>query len=213
LDLTPDLKRRGIRLYKTPEQSDYYIGFNMNDPVVGASADPAVNEQHRKLRQAFARAIDVPKLCEVIYNNRYTPANSPIPPGVAGHTDRPYACAYDPAAARRLLAEAGYPGGRDHEGHPLRLTMIMAGAGSTDARQQAEFYTDHLRAIGIDLVVQQLSFAEYLRREHDGSTQIFWAGWIMDYPDAQNFLQLFYGPNKCPGVNAANYQNPEFDKL
>lgn len=205
LDLSDDLRRRGIRLFKTPEPSTYYIGFNMNDPVIGGA--------NRQLRQAFACAIDVPKLCEVIYNNRYTPANSPIPPGVAGHTDAPYLYRFDRERAKQLLAEAGYPNGRDAQGKPLRLTMIMPGAGSTDARQIAEFFTDHLRQVGVELVVQQLSFAEYLRREHDGLTQVFWAGWIMDYPDAQNFLQLFYGPNKCPGVNAANYQNPEFDRL
>ena len=65
----------------------------------------------------------------------------------------------------------------------------------------------------MDLVVQQLSFAEYLRREHDGEAQIVYAGWIIDYPDGQNFLQLLYGPNKAPGVNFCNYQNPEFDRL
>jgi len=205
LELSEDLKRRGIRLYKIPEPTIWYIGFNMNDPVVGGT--------NRALRQAVACAINVPKLCEVIYNNRYTPANSPIPPSIAGHTEKPYPYAYDPDRARRLLAEAGYPGGRDKNGRPLRLTMIMPGAGSTDARQMAEFYVDHLRAVGVELVVQQLSFSEYLRREHDGYFQLVYAGWIGDYPDAENFLKLFYGPNKCPGVNVTNYQNPEFDKL
>jgi ABC-type transport system substrate-binding protein len=205
MGLSDELKRRGIRLYKTPEPSTWYIGFNMNDAVVGGKSP--------KLRQAVACAIDQAKLCEVIYNNRYTPANSPIPPGIAGHTDKPYPYTYNLARAKQLIAEAGYPGGRDKKGNPLRLTMIMPGAGSTDARQLGEFYADHLRAIGVELVPQQLSFAEYLRREHDGNYQVMYAGWIGDYPDAENFLKLFYGPNKCPGVNATNYQNPEFDKL
>jgi ABC-type transport system substrate-binding protein len=205
LGLSDELKRRGIRLYKTPEPSTWYIGFNMNDAVVGGKSP--------KLRQAVACAIDKARLCEVIYNNRYTPANSPIPPGIAGHTDKPYPYIYNLERARQLIAEAGYPGGRDKNGNPLRLTMIMPGAGSTDARQLGEFYADHLRAIGVELVPQQLSFAEYLRREHDGNYQVMYAGWIGDYPDAENFLKLFYGPNKCPGVNATNYQNPEFDKL
>ncbi len=205
LGLTEALKRRGIRLYKTPEPSTWYIGFNMKDPVVGGS-DP-------RLRQAFACAINVPKLCEVIYNNRNTPANSIIPPGIAGHTDKPYPYPYDLERAKRLIAEAGYPGGRDKNGNPLRLTMIMPGAGSTDARQMAEFFVDHLRAIGVELVVQRLGFSEYLRREHEGNYQVMYAGWIGDYPDAENFLKLFYSPNKCPGVNATNYENPQFDRL
>jgi ABC-type transport system substrate-binding protein len=190
-----------------------YIGFNMLDSVVGRSADPMVNERHRKLRQAFASAIDVKKYVEVITNNRYTPANTPLPPGIPGHSDKPYPYEYNLERAKQLIAEAGYPGGHDEQGNPLRLTMIMPGAGSTDVRQEGDFYEEQLRAIGVDLVVQQLSFAEYLRREHDGETQVFWAGWLIDYPDAQNFLQLFYGPNKCPGINMCNYQNPELDRL
>lgn len=213
LGLTDALKQRGIRLYKTPEMSSYYIAFNMNDPVVGVSTDPSVNAKRRKLRQAFACAINVPKYCEVITNNRSIPANSPIPPGVPGHTDAPYAYRYDSARAKQLLAEAGYPAGKDAKGNPLRLTMITGGAGSTDARQAAEFYVDQLRAVGIELVVQPLSFSEYLRREHDGNFQLAIAGWVIDYPDAENFLKLFYGPNKAPGVNISSYQNAAFDKL
>ncbi|HVM59238.1 MAG TPA: ABC transporter substrate-binding protein [Verrucomicrobiae bacterium] len=213
LALSPDLAKRGIRLYKTPELGTDYIGFNMRDAVVGASADPTVNERHRKLRQAFACAIDLKTYVEVVFNNRYMPADSLIPPGVAGHTDKPYAYQYNLDRAKHLLAEAGYPDGRDSHGDQLRLTIILPGAGSTDVRQEADFFEEQLRAIGVDLAVQQLSFAEYLRREHDGETQVFWGGWIIDYPDAQNFLQLFYGPNKCPGINATNYQNPDFDRL
>ena len=212
LSLSPDLVRRGIRLYKVPEPSTDYIGFNMLDSAVGVSTDPVINERHRKLRQAFASAIDVKKYVEVIFNNRYMPANSFIPPGVAGHTDKPYAYEFNLERAKQLIAEAGFPGGRDEHGNALRLTMILPGAGSTGARQEADFYEEALRAIGVELIVQQLSFAEYLRREHDGETQVFWGAWIIDYPDAQNFLQLFYGPNKCPGINACNYQNPAFDR-
>jgi ABC-type transport system substrate-binding protein len=204
LGLSDALKKKGIRLYKVPNLVTNYIGFNMRDPVVGPN---------KKLRQAFATALDVDKYIAVITNGRYSPANTPIPPGIPGHTDRPYPYQYNLSRAKQLLAEAGYPGGRDAQGRPLRLTMIMPGAGSTDARQLADFWAEQLRAIGIELVVQQLTFAEYLRREHDGETQLFIAGWVIDYPDAENFLKLFYGPNKCPGVNATNYQNPEFDRL
>ena len=213
LGLTDALKKKGIRLYKVPELATYYIGFNMLDPVVGQSSDSVVDRQHRKLRQAIATAIDVGKFIEVITNGRYLPANTPVPPGVLGHTDKPYPYEFNVARAEQLLAEAGYPGGRDAQGHPLRLTMIMPGAGSTDVRQEADFFVEQLRPLGIDFTVQQMTFAEYLRREHDGETQILWAGWVIDYPDAQNFLQLFYGPNKSPGVNATNYVNPEFDRL
>jgi oligopeptide transport system substrate-binding protein len=213
LGLSEALQKKGVRLYKVPELATYYIGFNMFDPLVGQSTNSMENTRHRKLRQAFATAIDVGKFIEVITNGRYLAGNTPIPPGVLGHTERPYPYKFDLTRAKQLLADAGYPDGRDAQGHPLRLTMIMAGAGSTDARQEADFFVEQLRPLGIDFTVQQLTFAEYLRREHDGETQIFWAGWVIDYPDAQNFLQLFYGPNKAPGVNGTNYQNPDFDRM
>jgi ABC-type transport system substrate-binding protein len=213
LGLSDSLKQKGIRLYKVPELATYYIGFNMLDPVVGQSSDLVENDRHRKLRQAIATAIDVEKYIAVITNGRYLAGNTPIPPGVPGHTDKLYPYKFDVTRAKQLLAEAGYPDGQDGQGHPLRLTMIMPGAGSTDVRQQADFFTEELHALGIDFTVQQMTFTEYLRREHDGETQVFFAGWVIDYPDAQNFLQLFYGPNKAPGVNATNYQNPEFDRL
>jgi oligopeptide transport system substrate-binding protein len=191
----------------------WYIAFNMKDPIVGASPDPVINEKHKKIRQAFALAIDVDTYCSVISNNRDAPANTILPPGLAGHTEAPYIYRFNRARAKQLLAEAGFPDGRDANGRPLRLTMISMGAGSTESRQQGEFFVEQLQAIGVELVSQQLSFAEYLRREHDGEMQVAFAGWIADYPDGQNFLQLLYGPNKTPGVNFCNYQSDEFDRL
>jgi ABC-type transport system substrate-binding protein len=91
--------------------------------------------------------------------------------------------------------------------------MIMAGADSTDAKQMADFFTENLRDVGIELTVTQMTFPEYLRRTHTGETQLYLGGWVLDYPDAQNVLQLCYGPYKSPGVNNSNYENPEFDRL
>jgi ABC-type transport system substrate-binding protein len=213
LGLTPALEKRGIRLYKRPEMSLYYVGFNMRDKVVGASMDPEENLRRKKLRQAVASAIDVEKFITVILNGRGQRATSPIPPGVAGHEKKPYPFGFNPARARRLLVEAGYPEGRDTQGRRLRLNMIMAGAGSTDAKQMADFLTENLRDVGVELAVTLMTFPEYLRRTHTGETQMYWGGWILDYPDAQNVLQLCYGPYKSPGVNNSNYENPEFDRL
>jgi ABC-type transport system substrate-binding protein len=211
--LTPELARKGIRLIIRPSLSTSYIGFNFNDPVVGRGATPEEDEKRRYLRQAIACAIDQKRLIKVLANGRGQPASGPIPPGIPGYLGEHYEFAYNPERARQLLKQAGYPDGKGADGKRLRLTIDSAGAGSTEARQRAELYTEMLRAVGIDVEFREWSFVEYLRRTKQGATQMFVAGWVIDYPDAQNFLQLFYGPNKSPGINTTNYQNPEFDKL
>ncbi len=70
-----------------------------------------------------------------------------------------------------------------------------------------------MAAIGIRIDIQQETWAQFLAKAHQGSLQVFQLGWIIDYPDPQDFLQLFYGPYKAPGPNACNYENPEYDKL
>ncbi len=213
LDVTEEMKKLGIRLYKRPALTINYIPFNMRDPVVGTSADPVINERHKKLRQAFAMAIDVESFIKYLLNGRGVAARSPIAPGVAGATKKPYVYAYNLERAKQLLTEAGYPNGRDSNGRPLRLNFLMAGAGSTDSKQQGDFIAEQISRLGIELAVRQTTFPEYLRITHDGEYQVCWAGWVIDYPDAQNILQLLYGPNKTPGVNTANYENAEFDRL
>jgi ABC-type transport system substrate-binding protein len=74
------------------------------------------------------------------------------------------------------------------------------------------FATDMDR-IGIRVKVVTNTWAEFLRKTHEGRLQVFRLGWILDYPDPENFLQLLYGPNKAPGPNASNYDNPEFNRL
>jgi ABC-type transport system substrate-binding protein len=213
LDLTPDLQARGIRLFKRAQMFTLYTGINFNDPVMGRGETPEQSEKNKKLRQAVACALDQERLIKVLVNGRAIPATGPVPPGVPGHLKPPYAFAYNPERAKQLLAEAGYPDGKGPDGKRLRLTLENGSAGSTDARQSAELHKEMLAAIGIDLEVRSWSWTEFLRRAKSGSVQMFQLGWVIDYPDAQNFLQLFYGPNKSPGPNSTNYQNDEFDKL
>lgn len=67
--------------------------------------------------------------------------------------------------------------------------------------------------MGVLINAEPLTFNEFLKRQNEGTGQAYDAGWVMDYPDAQNMLQLLYGPNKPPGINAASYDDPEFNKL
>ncbi|MFW6151794.1 MAG: ABC transporter substrate-binding protein, partial [Verrucomicrobiota bacterium] len=86
--LTGALNEKGIRLYKSPTLDVFYIGFNMDDPVVGSSPDPETDTRRRKLRQALTCAFNSKKWVQ-FYNNRIIRARGPIPPGVKGRLDEP----------------------------------------------------------------------------------------------------------------------------
>jgi len=202
--LVPELAGRGIQLEAAPEFQINYMGLNLGDPVLGGNP---------KLRQALTLAFDR-GLRLRLARRQLLPAYGPIPPGVAG---------YDPAfrgpfgepdltRARRLLAEAGYPDGRDPAtGAPLRLRFDLGG---TDLvrRRQAELLAQDYRRLGIEIEPSLNNWPRFLTKLRQGDVQLFRMAWVGDYPDAQNFLQLFYGPN-AGGANRTAYHNPAFDRL
>jgi len=202
--LTPELRRRGIRLLRTPQFQINYVGFNHADPLLGRNA---------ALRRAISLAYDVEARVR-ISNYRLIPANGPIPPGVDGYDpdlQNPWA-GPDLERARRLLAEAGFPGGVDPAtGRPLELHFDLGG---TDLirRRQAEMMVADMRKIGIRVVPELNNWPRFLQKLRRGDVQLFRVAWVADYPDGQNFLQLFYGPN-AETCNRARYRNPEFDRL
>jgi ABC-type transport system substrate-binding protein len=213
-ELTPELINKGIRLEKAPQLWTTYMGFNMEDPVVGASADPAVDARHRKLRQALCHTVDIAKWCE-FYNDRQMPANSPIPPGMSGYEAKdPLPYPLDVAKAKQLLAEAGYPDGIDPAtGQRLQITMQLGSASEPEERQSMDLMASFWRAIGVTLIPEYNNWPEFLKKMERKQQQMFRLGWVADYPDAENYLQLFYSKSISPGPNHTNYSNPKFDAL
>lgn len=198
--LTPQLQAKGIRLRIRPRPSVSYIGFNMRDPLLG---------RNKKLRQALSCAFDRQRYIDLFSNGRAVEAHQPIPPGFDGHDPsltNPYG--YNLERAKRLLAEAGYP-----EGQGLPVLEYDIGSTDTTSRQFAEYFMNQMKRIGVSVRVNQYTWTQFLDRLKNGQCQIFSLGWVADYPDAENFLQLFYGPNASPGANNANYDNPEFNRL
>jgi oligopeptide transport system substrate-binding protein len=204
-ELTPELKARGIRLDRSPELATFYIGFNMEDAVVG---------RNRKLRQALACVVDHDTLVK-FYNERVLPAKGILPPGLPGYdAAAPAAYPFDLSRAKRLLAEAGYADGRDPQtGRRLTLSFDLPQANDAQERQSTELLASFFAKIGVELRPTFNNWPEFLKKLERKQCQMYRLGWIIPYPDAINFFDLFYGPNEEPGPNDSNYKNPEFDAL
>lgn len=204
--LSPEIQEKDIRMEVSPSLTLFYFGFNMEDEVVGG-------EENKKLRQAMTSAFNTAEW-ERFYNYRVQRPTGPIPPGLAGYVDQPARYPFDLDRARALLAEAGYPDGRDPKtGRRLQLTLELGSAENPEIRQSTELFINFMDQIGIVVTPSYNNWPTFLDKIQRGQAQMFSLGWVADYPDAENFLQLFYGPNRSPGPNHAHYRNAEFDRL
>lgn len=212
--LSPEMEKRGIRLEKSVEPSVFYLGFNMDDPVVGTPG----GDRARKLRQAMSLAIDAEEWTRLFLNGRGVPAQSPLPPGLFGY-DAGYRNPFrarDLERARALLVEAGFPGGIDPEtDEPLRLTLDVYATTSTRLLEY-QYYVNSWREIGLDVRVEPTNYNQFQEKVRNGAYQIFTWGWVADYPDPENFFFLLtcdMARSKSGGPNTANFCNERFDAL
>jgi ABC-type transport system substrate-binding protein len=212
--LSPEMQALGMRLDKSVTAATYYIGFNMDDPVVGSKG----GERSKKLRQAMSLAIDVKEYMRLFMNRRGVPAESVLPPGIFGY-DADYRNPYrhvDIAKAKSLLSQAGFDGGIDPKTQkPLHLTFDTPDT-SPDGRLRYQFFVNAWRQLGIDVEISATNYNKFQEKVHDGAYQIFMWGWVADYPDAENFMFLLTSDmarTKNDGPNTANFSNPEFDRL
>lgn len=200
--INPMLKERGIRDHRISGLNVYYIGFNMSDPVLGGN---------KPLRQALSCAFNSRDWVG-FYRNRIMRATGPIPPGVAGYVEEtPYP--FDLERARALLVEAGYPEGIDPAtGQRLILTLEL-GATDSEMRESTELFVAFMDQLGVVVQPSYNNKPALFKKVEKRQAQMFRLSWFADYPDGQNFLQLFYGPNESPGPNRVNYNNKAFDRL
>jgi ABC-type transport system substrate-binding protein len=212
--LSPEMAAQGMGLAKSVAPAIYYLGFNMDDPVVGTQN----GERGRKLRQAMSLTADVEEYLRLFWNGRGIPAQSPIPPSIFGY-DPEYRNPFrrvDPERAAELLVEAGYPGGVDPAtGKPLRLSFDTP---STDTRSLLtfQFWVDGWRRLGLDVEIAATSYNQFQDKVRRGAFQIFQWGWVADYPDPENFMFLLWSGmarSRNGGPNTANFQDAHFDAL
>jgi ABC-type transport system substrate-binding protein len=230
--LSDDMQKKGIQLSSSVEPATYYLGFNMLDATVGG-----LDERHRKLRQAIAIAFDEQEQISIFRNGRGEVAMSPLPPGVWGYQSgqegiNPDVFNWNPQAAngagqaerksiaeaKQLLAEAGYPDGRDATtGAPLVLNLDTTTGGTTDNSRNT-WLAKQFQKINIQLNIRATDYNRFQEKMEKGNDQIYFWGWFADYPDPENFLFLLYGPNGRvgsggAGVNSSNYNNPAYNAL
>ncbi len=200
--LTSEMRRRNIHLRVFRDPSTYWLGFNMEDEVLAPN---------KPLREAISCAVDREKYIELFTNNRGKVAYGFIPPLMKAYERRIKETAktgYNPDRARQLVKQAE----KIYGGKLPKLTLAMPG---TDVvfRQRGEFLKRCFKNVGLDVEIDYMDWPTFQDKVKTKSAQMFTLGWIADYPDAENFLQLFYSKNASPGPNNFNYSNPAFDRI
>jgi ABC-type transport system substrate-binding protein len=177
-----------------------YIVLNMKDAVLGAN---------KALRQALAAAVDVPAEIDVLFNGRGRRLDSIVPYEFAGNERDTGAPPHvkDLARARRLLAEAGYPGGKGLP--PLTISFYLTDA---DTHNLFDLLRAQFAAIGVQLKASYADLPTFTKATRAGSFQLAYVDWTADYPDAEDFYQLLYGRNFAPGPNIGSYADPAYDR-
>lgn len=199
--IAPEWAAKGLKLDIANAVETTYISFNLKDPILGKNKD---------LRHALSLALDVPDEIKKFWNGvAAIQAQGPIPPGVDGYDPNfvnPYG-KFDLAKAKEYLAKAGYPDGK---GLP---ELTLSGLADSKSRQKADNIVSQWAKLGVKVKIDSSSWPQFLEKVKRGEAQLIQFAWGADYPDAQNFLQLFYSKNVSPGPNDSNFNNPEFDKL
>ena len=230
-DIRKEYDAKGFRLDRFDDVNSYTLGFNMLDPVIGKGDTPEQQDKNRKLRQAISIAVDWEEYSRIFPNHAGAIAQSPIPNGIFGSREKTPE-GVDPIThrlvndlpvrrsiedAKALMVEAGYPQGRDvRSGRPLVVNYDYYALPTPERKVEIDWMVRQFSKIDIQLEVRATDNNQFQDKVRKGKHQVFWTGWNADYPDAENFLILFYGPNSksvSDGENTTNYQNPEYDRL
>lgn len=204
--LNRDMQESGMKGYPVDMMDFIFRGFNMEDSVLGG-----YTEKNRYLRQAICAALDWDEQNDAFYNGINVVYDGVIPPGLEGYpqggvSEKSYR-GPNIERAKELLAKAGYPNG---EGLP---TIDYYTARAQNGQEQSEMLSKQLKRVGINVQVHMLDFSQVIQKVDEKSAQFFSFAWSSDYPDGENNLALFYGPNEAPGANHFNYKNAEYDRL
>lgn len=209
--LKPEFAAKGIKLSRIIDPEIQYPYLNMRDPQVGG-----LSKERIALRRAILMAYDEDEEIRVIHNGQAAQIDYPVPPGVVGHLPGyRRSDATDRHLANALLDRFGYRLGADGwrvnpDGKPLRVTLTTRP--DSLGRQQEEMWKKAFDALHIRMQSDKRKFPEILKAEKTCGLQMRVNRWIADYPDGENFMQLFYGRHIGQGNNSCT-EIPEFDAL
>jgi len=211
--LAPNLAKRGVGVHRGFEPLLTFAVFNMEDPVVGGYTPEKI-----ALRRAISYGYNRDAEIAVIRKGEAVAAEQPIGPGVAGY-DPDFVNpmnGYDPARAKALLDQFGYI---DRDGDGYRelpdgspLSIEYASTPTLLERQYDELWKSSMDAIGIRMTFRKATWPELLKAGQLGKLQLRSIGWLANIPDADNFLQLLYGPNTGQS-NDARFHLEAYDRI
>ena len=211
LQLDAELAKR-YHLLANLESGFVHTDFNMDDSRIGYHPDPAQDSRNQALRCAIIKAFDWQRRNEIFYSGLgqvFAGVIPPVAPEFDAGQDR-QSVTRNVEGAKALLSTNGWT--------PDNLPVLEYGfPSSVTERQMFEQFRSFMADIEYPLEkIQPLTYAtfgDYARAYINREVMLITSSWTMDYPDAENTVQLYYGPNASPGANNANYNNEEFNRL
>lgn len=209
--LKPDLAER-YHMQAGMEPAFVFHSFNLDDEDFGYSNDPEQNERNKQLRCAVIKGFDWNERNDRYYSGVGTIFPGVIPPSVPEFDQglEMSSVTSDLEAARTMLSSAGWTA----ENLPV---LTFGYPASTKQTQMYEQFRGFMAQIGYPsekiVAKQYASFGNLVEDWKKSRLPLINKAWLLDYPDAENTLQLFYGPNHAPGANDSNYNNPRYDKM
>jgi peptide/nickel transport system substrate-binding protein len=203
LPIPPDFVERlektaGITVHKKTGLTVWYVGFNVD-------TKPFTD---KRVRQALNHAVNKEAIVRDILKGTGIPAVGPLLPGTWGFEPEVHRYAYDPAAARRLLTEAGYPGGFE-----IDFWVPDSGSGMQAPVEISTVIQANLAAVGVKASVKTFEWGAYLAKVRADAPAMFALSWFLKSEDPDlSMYPLFYSKNS-PLPNRSNYNNPEVDQL
>ncbi|MFC2096147.1 ABC transporter substrate-binding protein [Bacteroidota bacterium] len=202
-NLNPKYKDQ-LKMLNQPYLNTEYLGFLLDTSKITDKSSPVLN---KKIRQAINYGFDRIKMMKFLRNSIGYPAiNGFIPRGLQPYTEDFSGYYYNPGKTRELLTQAGFPNGEGLS--PITLTT------TNDYLDLCEYIQQQLSQFGIEILIDVNTGATFRDMVANSKLEFFRGSWIADYPDAENYLALFYSKNLSPnGPNYTHYNNPEYDRL